>query len=170
MVAEDDLTDEAIAESVGISRRQLARWKLEPAFIESVNEQAELIQAGMRRLAIAKKHKRLKVLDDLHSKHLEAIGLRAQRIAAEISEDTPQSATRKFFGNHIPAEAVTGLFVRKETVMANGMSTVEWVYDGAIPKMITHLEEQAAKELGQWTEKSDVNLGGMVRTIVLEDD
>lgn len=171
LLAEDELSDEVIAGAVDVARRTLARWKLEPDFAALVGDNVGRIQAGMLKLAIAKKYKRVEVLDMLHTKHLRALELRAERIAVELSaEDTPETATRKFFGSFIPAEAITGLFVKKETVLANGMKSVEWVYDAAIVKTICSLEEQAAKELGQWEENVNLKHGGMVRTIVLEDD
>jgi hypothetical protein len=48
LVAEDSLSDERIAAAVGISRRGLAKWKQQPAFIELVNEIAEKLAAEIR--------------------------------------------------------------------------------------------------------------------------
>lgn len=174
LLAEDELPDWSIAEKVGVTRQTLHNWKHKPEFAALVGDNVGRIQAGMLKLAIAKKYKRVEVLDMLHTKHLRALELRAERIAAELTaEDTPETATRKFFGNFIPAEAITGLFVKKETVLANGMKSVEWVYDGAIVKTICGLEEQAAKELGQWVDKGEVTVGGGLRreyVIVTEGD
>lgn len=147
LVAEDDLTDEQIAAAVGVTRKTLHNWKQTDEFVTAVNEQVSQIQAGMRRLAIAKKHKRVAVLDDLHAKALKVI---EERTVVENGE---------------PGES-TGLVVRQYKQVGSGKDAQiieEFAVDTALMREIRAIEEQAAKELGQWADKSEVNLGGSLR-------
>ena len=174
LVAEDDLTDEEIAAAVGVTRKTLHNWKQLPEFVADVEEQVSKIQAGMRRLAIAKKHKRLKVLNDLHGRSLAVIADRADRHAAELeaAESQPNDLVKRMFGDNVPTEAATGLLVRQESINAQGMKTVNWSVDTGLMKEIRALHEQAAKELGQWSEKSELEVGGSLKreyVIITED-
>jgi len=173
LLAEGDLSDTKIAEEVGVSRRAIVNWKNDPEFRALQDTAHQKIVAAAYALPIARKEKRLKVLDDLYARHVHALELRAQRIADELSAvDTPEGATRKFFGNFIPAEAVTGLFVKKETTLANGMKSVEWVYDGSIFKAICDLQKQAGLEVGNFsegqTDTKNINITVMARQVVEE--
>ncbi len=171
LVAEDDLSDMDIAEAVGIGRTTLSRWKTDPEFNALVGDQVGQLNGAMLKLTIAKKRKRLEVLDALHDRANQVIAHRAERHATELEDgETPVSATKRIFGDVTPAEAATGLLVKQETVNNSGMKTVNWSVDTGLMKEIRALQEQAAKELGQWEENVNLKHGGMVRTIVLEDD
>ena len=138
LIAEDDLTDEAIADAVGVTRRTLGNWKNDPDFMAVVKENVDRIQATMLRLAIARKHKRLAVLDDLHTKALQV-----------IDERTVVS------GNGAPGES-TGLVVRQIKSVGSGRDAElveEYVVDVGLIREIRALHKQAAQELGQWSEK-----------------
>jgi hypothetical protein len=159
LVVADELTDDKIAEELKITRRTLARWKNEPAFRAKVQEiRDELLrraEEAMYELSIAKKHERVAVLNDLQDKHLESLRLRAERYEPLISDQSLNADP--------PAEAATGLFVRKETINAAGFKSIEWTYDGSLIKSIQSLEDQAARELGQIVDKSDVSVGGSLK-------
>lgn len=151
LVAEDDLTDEQIAEAVGITRRTLTNWKRQPEFAAEVGGHVGAIQAGMLRLAIAKKYKRLKVLDDLHGKALAVVEERAERMDGEAPG------------------AGTGLLTHQVKQIGAGRDAQvvdEYAVDVALIKEIRALEEQAAKELGQWVEKSETDLRTSVVQLV----
>ncbi len=168
LVAEDELTDNEIAAAVGINTRTLQRWKHQSAFAAQVGGHIGAIQAGMLRLTIAKKHKRLAVLDQLHTKSLAVIEARAQRYQATMSDDAAvvaAQAARSVFGRETPFEAVTGLLVEKETVNNAGYRTVEWAVDRGLIQEIRSLHEQAAKELGQWVDRSEVSQTAVVQVI-----
>lgn len=106
-VAEDDVSDEAIATEVGINPATLWRWKQCPEFAAQVGDDIGQIQAGMLKLTIAKKHRRVAVLDMLHEQTLALI-------------------------------AAAGV-------------------DVALIREIRELQLQAAKELGQWTERLELD-------------
>lgn len=157
LVAEDDLTDEAIAQAVGIGRRTLATWKTQPEFAALVGDAVGQVQAAMLKLSIARKHKRLAVLDDLHTKALAVIEERAQD------------------NTGAPGEA-TGLMVRQVKQIGVGKSAQvieEYAVDTGLMREIRALHEQAAKELGQWSDKHEIaGAGGvplMVQLIERED-
>lgn len=169
LLAEDELTDEQIADEVGVTRRQLARWKHDPEFNALIGDHVGQLQATALKFSIAKKHKRMEALDRLHRKALDVIDLRAQRFT--VQADSPEEAVRKMFGSNTPPEAATGLLVRKETITASGMTSTEWTFDASLVKEIRELQKQAATELGQWVEKSEQDQRvGITRRYILEDD
>lgn len=161
LLAADELTDEQIAAEVGVSRRSLATWKHDPDFQAHIGGIVGEMQAGMLRLRIAKKRERLRVLDELHTSALAVIAARKARYRVELGEDDPvavaTAAVHRMFGRHVPAEALTGLVVEKETVNAAGHRTTEWSVDTALLREIRAQQEQAARELGQWVDKSEVD-------------
>jgi hypothetical protein len=159
LVAEDDFSDHVIAKTCGVTKKTLENWKQHPDFRGVVGDHVGQIQAAMLKLAIAKKHKRLAVLDELHTKSMQVVALRAAKYGGDA--DTAEQAARRIFGNHVVPEAATGLLVKKESVTSSGMVVTEWQVDTALMKEIRALQEQAAKELGQWIEKSEQQHTGM---------
>jgi hypothetical protein len=173
LLAEDDLSDQKIADRIGITRKTLSNWKHIPEFSALVTDNANQIQAAMMRRVIAKRHRRLAVLDDLHEKSLRVIGERAeeyQRLGnnpAELEDDV-SGITRT-----VPAGGETGLLVRQLRQVGTGHDAKlveEFSVDVGLMREIRALHEQAAKELGQWTEKVNLS-GGLKReyVIVTED-
>jgi hypothetical protein len=79
LVAEDALTDEQIAAKVGISERQLERWKRQPAFSELVPEIADKLAAAIRGKGLVELENRVDApTQPLDSQLLESAGQRAQ--------------------------------------------------------------------------------------------
>lgn len=156
LLAEDTLTDEQIAEEVGVHRVTLFRWKEHPEFRAQVGDHIGQVQRGMLRLAIAKKHERVKVLDQLHTKLLTVIDERGKELAGQS------------------AGAETGLVVRQIKSVGTGPNTQiveEFVVDTSTPREIRGLQEQAAKEMGQWVEKSEIEgLTTTVEIVGIADD
>lgn len=164
LVAEDELSDRQIAESLNIHHKTLAAWKRHPDFRAQVAHHAEDIARAMLRLTIAKKHKRVKVLDDLHSKLLTVIDERADEYANRARDETAEAlarrAMRSVFGgdDEIPAGAGTGLILKQYKQIGAGRNAqliTEYAVDVRTIGEIRALHEQAAKELGQWVEKSE---------------
>ncbi len=77
LIAEDWLSDEKIAGDVGIGRRTLARWKASPRFIARVKEISAAFADRALKHALARKERRITVLNDLHEKLLQVIAERA---------------------------------------------------------------------------------------------
>src|SRR5438552_2131145 len=63
LLAEDVLTDEQIAQQVGISARQLWRWKKTPAFAARLQAAQERLDGAALREPIARKRNRVKRLN-----------------------------------------------------------------------------------------------------------
>ena len=152
LLAEDELTDEQIAERCGVSRQTIATWKKDSVFAGLVGDQVGRLNAAMLRLPIAKKRERLKTLNALHQK--------AMRVIEERAEDMDGEATA----------TGTGLLVRQIKIVRNGDDVTvqkEYTVDVALMREIRALEEQAAKELGQWVDKREVT--GEIRTIDIRE-
>lgn len=142
LVAEDDLPDEEIAKEIGVSRRTLATWKEHAEFAAEVGGLVGAIQASMLRLTIAKKHKRLERYQELWDGCKALRAARAKESEGKADWDKP-----------MPGEA-TGLVATK-TVGAGRNAIREAAFDAAVVKAELDIAEQAAKELGQWVEKSE---------------
>lgn len=137
LLAEDELSDADIADQLGIARSTLAGWKTRPEFAAQVGDYVGELQARMLRYRIAKKRERVKTLDTLHAKLLTVIDERAEE------------------GMHAPG-AGTGLVVRQWKMIGVGRDAEvveEFSVDNGTIRQIMAIEEQAAKELGQWVEK-----------------
>lgn len=140
LIAADELSDEEIAAEIGVSARTLYRWKKNENFQKLVTEYREKLTAAMWRLPIAQKRKRVATLNKLHESALRLIEARAEKYAED--EDA--------------AGGDTGLLVKTERTVGP-VTTVEYAADTALMREIRALEEQAAKELGQWNEGAPAN-------------
>ncbi len=141
LIAQDHLSDEKIAIEVGISRRTLARWKGDRKFIARVERITTAYADSVLRHGLARKTRRLAVLNDLHEKMLQVITERAGD--PELAE--------------VPG-GKTGLVTKTLKGIGKGddFQVVE-VYQvdiGTIGK-ICDVQKQAAEELGQWVKRSE---------------
>ena len=149
MLAEDELTDEEISQVVGVTRRTLCRWKEEPQFLDAIAEHTRRIEAGMLKLAIAKRHKRMETLNDLYAKSLQVVRERAEAYAGDADAHGGE----------------TGLLVRQEKIIGGGrnaQTTAEYVVDTGLVKQIESLMERASKEMGQEVDRSVVDMSNRV--------
>ncbi|SRR5579885_2187212 len=156
LVAEDELTDVAIAGAVKISVAGLKKWKARPEFAARVAEIVSATRAAVQARGIAEKQNRLAALNDRWG--------RLQQIIRERGGD-PAMAT-------VPG-GQTGLLVRELKAMGTGadMTLVEEFHlDAALLKEAREHEKQAAIELGQWTERKDVTSGGQAIAFTIEID
>lgn len=155
LLAEDDLSDAEIAEQIGVGRSTLSGWKQHPEFEQRVAAYIGQLNAATLRYRIAKRRNRIRILDDLHSKALEVIGHRAERYENDLDA---------------PAEATTGLLIEKQSETVSGRILTEWSVDTGLIRQIQSLEEQAAKELGQWAEKSEINQTSTIQIIGVDPE
>lgn len=156
LVAEDKLSDEAIAEKCDIGRTTLARWKAHPEFVARVNAILEQTRAAIVRKGIADKQARIAILDDTLQ--------RLRQVIAERAED-PQVAG--------VAGGKTGLVVPEpmlvkvysvagdeddEELRPAKQSRIAYKYsvDTATIRELRETLKQAAQELGEWTEKKEL--------------
>ena len=155
LCAADELTNAKIAEQVGVSERTLDRWLTEPLFLDAMAEHNRRIQAAMLRLDIAKRHKRVGILDDQLKK-----ALRVQEARAEAYADDPDAHGGE-----------TGLIVKTVKQIGGGQNAqtvTEYQVDTALQKQIESLMERAAKELGQEVERTES--GGVVTVQLVNVD
>lgn len=156
LLAEDELTDEAIAAELRISRSTLSDWKTDPEFSSVMGGYRGEIVAAALKLPIAKKYERVAILNNLLGRYEAIIEARASRHTEEL-QDTPDNAVRGVFGDVTPAEATTGMLVRQPKIAASGKTVVEWAFDKPLDSAIKETLKQAAQELGQLEESVNIN-------------
>ena len=165
-LAEGFLTTSAVARELNISRSTLNEWRNDPDFQAVQAEYEEQIRADCLSLSIANKFDRLQTLDMLYRKGKQIISARQERYGREVAEaESAENATRRFFGDDTPPEAATGLMVKNVTMSATGQKVINWAYDSALAKDLKDTEKQAAQELGQWDEKSTVDMQQSITAI-----
>ncbi len=181
LVAEGKLPEVKIAARVKVDRTTLWRWKKQPEFAERVRTLVTDFRAAIRQEGIAALENRVQRLNadwnamqklrDARAK--DARDTRAANekamspavIAAYTERASQWGASPKHIEDQLkelrdrlPTVAPgmeTGLIVRSYKV-AGGQMVEEFSFDAALLKELRAHEEQAAKELGQWTEKSKV--------------
>lgn len=144
LAAEDRLTDEEIAERVGVTRRTIIRWKGKEAFQARVAEHVTAFRLAVRSKGIAGLENRLGALQDRWERMKQLIEARAAEHA-----DIPGGQT--------------GLLVRtiKRIGSGDNWERVElFALDTGLLKELREHEKQAAQELGQWLERKDLTSGG----------
>ena len=166
LLAEDELTDRQIAAKLKIGRTTLHRWKQEPEFQQVMGDYRGQIVAEALKLPIAKKHERIRILNDSLMADLEARRLRGETYAARVG--TPEEAARDMFGSMTPPWAATGKYVEQPEIAANGKMVTEWAYDKALESSINDKLKQAAQELGQVDQTLNVNHAGEVSIEIAE--
>lgn len=145
LVAKGIQTHEAAAAHLGITSQTLLRWRQQEAFTARVQALQEAMAAAVVSEGIALRTKRVAALNDRWN--------RMQRVIEERAED-PEVA-------HVPGGS-TGLMVHTVKMIGGGRDATtvdEYAVDVGLLKELRAHEEQAAKELGQWTEKQEV-IGG----------
>jgi len=146
LVADGDLADEAIATALGCARSTLAVWRTHPEFVERVAESVAAYRAAVLARGIARQERRIAAADDRHR--------RMQRVIEARAGDPTMA--------DVPG-GTEGLLVRQYRTVGRGddAEVVEQyaIDTGLLREMRAH-EEQVAKELGQWIEKSDLTSGG----------
>lgn len=143
LVAEDALTDEQIAAEVGVDRRTLTRWRAIPAFAAKVDEIAAEVCAAIRKYGIARVENRIRRQNRDWNK------------IQKVIEDRGKHAAQDYRLKDVPG-ADTGHVVRTYKV-AGGRLVEEFAVDVATLGALNSLEQQTAKELGQWVERKELS-------------
>jgi transposase-like protein len=153
--AEDLMTDESIAAEAGVSRQTLHNWRQREDFQDAIKAADAAMLAAALRLPIARKHHRMKVLNDLHTKALTVIDERA----AELAYSAPGMDS--------------GLVVHQTKQIGSGQyaQTIdEFAVDTGLMREIRAIQEQAAKETGDWSENLNVTGTTAVRLIGISEE
>lgn len=155
LVAQGVATDEQIASEVGVTRRQLLRWKAVPMFGERVEAiKTQLLQA-LRLKGIAEKQNRIDGLVDRH-KRLERV----------IEERALDPLMANVAGGKTGLMVASPMLVKVYEASGGGDDEVltptksseilhEFAVDTALLKEMRETEKQVAQELGQWSEKHE---------------
>lgn len=125
--------------------------------------------ASVRREGASVKQLRLDALNERWWLLRRVIDERAARYAAECDDDARQAAKR-FWGHDVPAEALTGLLVKKETVSGAGARSIEWSVDVGLLKELREHEKQIAQELGEGATSLNLNVSGRVAHVIQRTD
>lgn len=140
LLAVGELTNEEIAERVGVHTSTLWRWRKNAAFSARVEEHLEEIRAEIRRRGIGVVERRVDAFDRLWNK--------LHRVIADRADDM----------KGVPGGS-TGLLVRKFKTLGSGenaKTVEEYAVDTGLISEIRELGKQAAQELGQWVNRSNV--------------
>lgn len=144
LLANGELSQDEIANSVGVSRTTLWRWRQEPEFQARVTERLEALREEVRRHGVAIVERRVARVHDTWRRLQRVIEARATDLA------------------HVPG-GNTGLLVRKTKMLGAGpmaREIEEYELDtGLLAELRAH-EKQAAEELGQWLTRTDVQSKG----------
>ncbi|MGD9827121.1 MAG: hypothetical protein AB7E70_20215 [Hyphomicrobiaceae bacterium] len=142
LVAEDELTDEKIAEQVGRSRKWLAEQKHLPEFRDRVKSIVEEFEKATLEHGIANKAKRLQALNDRWERGRRVINERA------ASDEWA----------HVPGWS-TGLLVHDVKSVGGGEAAMQvdvFKVDTGLLGALGDMEMQAARELGQLPTRTEV--------------
>jgi hypothetical protein len=148
LCADGRLTDARIAAQVGVSTRTLERWRVVPEFQAKVDAYVRAAEAKARECAIGNKLLRVQALHERRQLLLQ--------IAAERAADPSRAG--------VPGGG-TGLLVRSVKQIGSGATArevEEYEVDATLLRELRAHEEQAARELGQWTEKTETDNSGPV--------
>jgi hypothetical protein len=142
LVADDRLTDRAIAQRCAIGVATLERWKQTAEFAERVAAYRAEIAAAELAAGIATRERRVAKMDRRH-----------QLLEQVIEERAADPSLRGVPGG------TTGIVVRTYKMLGSGpLARVEEEHavDTGLLAALLAIEKQAAQELGQWTEKREL--------------
>jgi hypothetical protein len=142
LLAEGRLTDEEIAEELSVTRRTLARWKTQIAFIDYIYECIRTTRDELLKRGVRERQNRIDQIDNIVGKINRVINARA----THYEEDEKAKAQG----------ADTGLIVRKYKVIGTGENSrevEEYEVDVATLRELREQLKQAAIEVGEWAEK-----------------
>lgn len=158
LVAEDVLTDQAIADQLGINRATLHRWKQHPDFAAAVARNYDVLQSRALRRGLARLDVRMRRYD----RRADALDRIVAERAADPSMQTVPGGTSGYLARQLKSITVTVEGSEGDDGDDTGPSTVrqyieEFHFDAALDKAQRELEKQAAIEAGQWNEKREVS-------------
>ena len=151
LLADDDLSDIQIAAEVGVSDRTIDRWKKLPEFQARVAVHRERLAQRIMAYGIARREMRIRDLDDRHRRLKQVIAARAVSLAQEIPGGE------------------SGMLVKTVKVIGAGSAQQvieEYPVDTGLLRELRAHEEQAAKEMGQWAEKTQAQVDGTLKIVV----
>jgi len=143
MLAEDSVSDAEIAAACGVTRPALQKWKAREEFQTRIAEIVKRRKDAALRYSIAQQDKRIADMDDRWRRMRQLIDARAE----ELNGAVPGGET--------------GLLVRQIKLSNTGIQVEEFAVDTGLLKEMRALEEQVAKELGQYADKPEAQKDAM---------
>lgn len=141
LVANGDMSYAAIGREVGATKSAVATWAThDPLFRARVQQFLDSDNAEIERQGVSSRVHRIRTLNNLYKKMNTIIEDRAAFTNGVVEQEPGWE---------------TGLLGRKTTTNGRNV-TVEFFTDTNLTRELRDVMVQAAKELGQWTEKSDV--------------
>lgn len=157
LVAEDRLTDAAIAAEVGCSRRTITTWKAHPGFRAGVIGHVADTRRALVAQGVGSKLYRLWLLNDAVER---LVGVLRARARDKALADVPGGAL--------------GLLVRKGVrYLPTDDGFEPWFEHAVDTGLLRELREclkQAAQEVGDWSERYELSGAGVGPVRVVEDD
>lgn len=154
-LAEGQLTHEQIATVAGVRRNSITRWLRHPVFAARVAEIVEAAQKAAYEASIARKVNRINDLIDLRD-----------RLFAVIRERAADPAMALIPGGKSGLLVRETKYVKVYAAPATPQGTAQptrqvvevefYTVDNATIKSILAVEEQMAREQGEWTEKREL--------------
>lgn len=154
-VAQDEQSDEQIAEASGVDRVTLHRWKQHPVFATRVQEHvARLAEVALKR-GIAQREKRVAALHDRWKRMQRVIEARADDASMADVPGGPTGLLVRQVKNIQVADVWGGLDsdLQESKPSKKSRMVEEYAVDTGLLKELREHEKQAAQELGQWVEK-----------------
>lgn len=143
--AEDALSNERIAEEVGVSRSTLQEWKKMPTFMSAVRDRVQELDESVSQLQFAKRRERIRALEEMAQDYITIRNERAEWFAKHAKR--------------IPGGR-TGRIVKQDKVIGTGKSavkTTEYVVDRQTDEGFKATLKQIAQERGEWSEKRELS-------------
>jgi hypothetical protein len=165
LVADDKLSDEAIAGKLDIGRVTLHRWKKLPEFKARLNEILAEVRRRLKARGIAAKENRVAALVDRQKRMEEVIRARAKEHKEVPGGRTGLLVKETRFVKVLevkqkPKISESGEAGQEETIYpTKQMVPVDYyAVDTALLREMRDTEKQAAVELGEWTVKHEVKV------------
>lgn len=146
LIAAGDQSDKDVAAALQVHQRTIIRWRQDNEFATRVGFIKSEIAASAIAQGVADRSERVAALNDRWQ--------RMQRVIDERAEDPMMAGV---------AGGSTGLLVHSFKMIGGGRDATtvdEYAVDVGLLKELRAHEEQAAKELGQWVEKTRGELTG----------
>src|SRR5579885_265318 len=167
LLAQGRLTREQIAAAVGVRDRTLYRWQRQPGFQARVGLFRDEYRRAVLERGIADRVARLDELNERWEKGRRVIAARAEE-GRRRNELARAVERRRAAGEDLPREIAglvpvpgyeTGLLTRTLKQLGSGAAVrivEEFAVDTGLLAELRQMEQQAAKEVGQWVDRGEV--------------
>jgi hypothetical protein len=188
LLAADRLSDDKIADQLGIVRRTLANWKLLEEFAVRVATLRTEIRERIRSHGIAIVEERVRRLDETRTALLAIVAARGEAHAGEAPGAETGYLVRQVklvkvydageaeddVDEELEPQPHGGALKRRRSradvleSLKQSVEVVEFALDTGLVKALADVEKQAAQELGQWIDRKKVEATGQIAITEIE--